>query len=367
MAPDPVPRLRRRQAPCAIALIVAAMLSSDVGFGFSITAPFALRRPRPSRRAMGVRLSHVPEPAGIDADGLRPMAGNTDASAAAASLSVGSRVELLADRKVYTVVERRAGGWWQLKAEDGSGLVSARRKGFQLCAGGYAPVAAATRPPPPPPRPPSPAIPPPRAPPGAAAPPTAQGLVAHLDAAQLRCPHEAVREWVLFSDLHLSERSLGTCLEVLRAVHEAAVSRGAGIIFLGDFWHVRGTLPVAVLNPVLSALSQWTQPVVLLPGNHDQVTLGGDVHALTPLQFALQRSHPSQCVVIESPSMFLGALWVPYLRDPSKLEAVLASQEARTAAAIFCHTDVAGARMNDGRWLRVPALVQSSSLALSRT
>ena len=33
--------------------------------------------------------------------------------------------------------------------------------------------------------------------------------------------------------------------------------------------------------------------------------------------------------------MFLGALWVPYLRDPRKLEAVLTSTEVRTAAAIF--------------------------------
>jgi metallophosphoesterase superfamily enzyme len=54
-------------------------------------------------------------------------------------------------------------------------------------------------------------------------------------------------------------------------VHKEAQGRGAGIIFLGDFWHIRGALRVEVLNRVMAELAQWTQPVVLLPGNHDQV------------------------------------------------------------------------------------------------
>ena len=39
----------------------------------------------------------------------------------------------------------------------------------------------------------------------------------------------------------------------------------------GDFWHVRGALCVDLLNRVLTALKQWTQPVIMIPGNHDQV------------------------------------------------------------------------------------------------
>lgn len=38
--------------------------------------------------------------------------------------------------------------------------------------------------------------------------------------------------------------------------------------------------------PIMNRLATWTRPVVMIPGNHDQVTLGGGVHALTPLQFA---------------------------------------------------------------------------------
>lgn len=36
----------------------------------------------------------------------------------------------------------------------------------------------------------------------------------------------------------------------------------------------------------MERLATWTRPVVMIPGNHDQVTLGGGVHSLTPLQFA---------------------------------------------------------------------------------
>lgn len=42
---------------------------------------------------------------------------------------------------------------------------------------------------------------------------------------------------------------------------------------------------VDLLVPVMERLSTWTRPVVMIPGNHDQVTLGGGMHALTPLQF----------------------------------------------------------------------------------
>lgn len=155
-------------------------------------------------------------------------------------------------------------------------------------------------------------------------------------------PHADVSEWVVFSDLHLSDRSLPTCLEVLETVHRTAQQRGAGIAFLGDWWHVRGSLNVKVLNACLDALSEWEAPVILLPGNHDQVSLGGLEHALTPLAFALRRAGPKQCVVIDKPSVFLGALWVPYMRDQEALAEVLRSPQALEATAVFCHAEVSG-------------------------
>lgn len=41
----------------------------------------------------------------------------------------------------------------------------------------------------------------------------------------------------------------------------------------GDFWHVRGMLPVNPLNRVLEEFREWKQPTLMLVGNHDQVWL----------------------------------------------------------------------------------------------
>ena len=118
---------------------------------------------------------------------------------------------------------------------------------------------------------------------------TAAAVEFELKTIQAPVRHQQTSKWVIFSDLHVKSTSIESCEQVLQAVHEAAVSRDAGIIFLGDFWHVRGALSVDLLNRVLRALEQWTQPVIMIPGNHDQVT--DNHHPLflpnTPLRYPL--------------------------------------------------------------------------------
>jgi hypothetical protein len=46
---------------------------------------------------------------------------------------------------------------------------------------------------------------------------------------------ELPQQWLAFSDLHVSPKTLGTCLQVLERVHEEASRRGAGILFLGEW------------------------------------------------------------------------------------------------------------------------------------
>ena len=82
-----------------------------------------------------------------------------------------------------------------------------------------------------------------------------------------------MERWLAFSDLHVKDSSMDTCEIVLRNIHDEALKNNAGIIFLGDFWHVRGSLSVELLNRVLRCFSEWTQPVILIPGNHDQVDI----------------------------------------------------------------------------------------------
>lgn len=175
-----------------------------------------------------------------------------------------------------------------------------------------------------------------------------------------------VNGWVVFSDLHVSTRTLPVCLEVLRRVHREATERNAGvefgfwpktpllpetrlfppgILFLGDFWHERGSLPVLPLNAVLGELASWTQPALFLVGNHDQVSLGGDLHALD----ALARVNPHRLHIFTSPALYLDALWLPYRRTEGELRQAIAQATAAPGRprAIFAHVDLVGAHMNE--------------------
>ena len=154
-----------------------------------------------------------------------------------------------------------------------------------------------------------------------------------------QAPFPQVARWVVFSDLHCTTKTLDTCLDVLDFVHDQAVKREAGIIFLGDFWTERGRLPTAPLNAVIDVLRHWTQPTIWLPGNHDQVDLGGLEHGIAPL---------AACnplfTCIDEPEVDGGALWVPYRRRSSEVVECIA---AHPGLPVFCHIDVIGAFMND--------------------
>ena len=157
---------------------------------------------------------------------------------------------------------------------------------------------------------------------------------------------KSVNKWIIFSDLHVKSSSIEICEEVLKKVHDEALARNAGIMFLGDFWHVRGVLNVELLNRVLKSLQLWSQPVIMIPGNHDQVTLGGTVHALEPLKYAFDEK---RILMINEPSICLNALWVPYRRDHQLMKSILnAGNKNDDIDIIFCHADVKGAFMNDG-------------------
>ena len=162
-------------------------------------------------------------------------------------------------------------------------------------------------------------------------------------------------KWVIFTDLHCAPSSLDTCLKVLERVHELAVQHNAGVLFLGDFWHTRGTLRVDVLNDVLAQFATWTVPLIMIPGNHDQVTLGGHSHGLTALQNAYRvqledGTYLPGPLILSYPTKFLNALFVPHIRTLSKMEAIVQSELAHSqesTAALFVHADVTGAYMND--------------------
>ncbi|KAL0029555.1 hypothetical protein WJX79_003952 [Trebouxia sp. C0005] len=151
---------------------------------------------------------------------------------------------------------------------------------------------------------------------------------------------DKVQRWVMFSDLHVSIRTLDTCISVLQKIKKEATSRKAGILFLGDFWHARGALPVEPLNAILREFESWRQPTLMLVGNHDQVSVGGLDHALQPLAAACSAIH-----IVDVPTLYRDALWLPYRKDRAQLKEAI--QDAGDIKAVFAHADVMGAMMNE--------------------
>ena len=105
------------------------------------------------------------------------------------------------------------------------------------------------------------------------------------------------------------------------------------------------------LNAVLANLRTWTVPLVLIPGNHDQITLGGRNHGLTPLENAYMLKTADGIVpgplVLSYPTKFRNALFIPHIRDVSAMESILQSPQSQSVSSLFVHAEVTGAYMND--------------------
>ncbi|CAI5500517.1 unnamed protein product [Closterium sp. Naga37s-1] len=226
-----------------------------------------------------------------------------------------------------------------------------------------------------------------------------------FDPPALPAAFEGVQRWVLFSDLHVSRRNAELCAALLTHVHQLAKDRAAGVVCLGDFWHVRGSLPVEALNAVMQAMGPavWTQPTIMIPGNHDQVPLHRPCHAaalfirfapfcLLPLSLpsflaipsllslpltlvahppllpprpsppgqvsvdgtqhalaVLARINP-HIVVLSNPTVLLAALWLPFRHHAPLLTSAMHQAlhapppSAPPIRAVFMHADVEGAR-----------------------
>ena len=97
------------------------------------------------------------------------------------------------------------------------------------------------------------------------------------------------KRFVLFTDLHVQRSTMPVCVQLLRKVAAEAHARDAGVICLGDFWHAGGVLQTRALNSVLAEIRSWgaNTPLLMIPGNHDQLSLGGKEHALSFLEHVM--------------------------------------------------------------------------------
>lgn len=85
----------------------------------------------------------------------------------------------------------------------------------------------------------------------------------------------------------------------------------------------------------------------MIPGNHDQVTLGGHSHGLTPIENAYRVGSVPGPLVLSYPTKFRDALFIPHIRNIATMESIVQSSIARECNSFFIHAEVTGALMND--------------------
>eukprot|EP01132_Coremiostelium_polycephalum_P004210 gene4210-5272_t len=93
---------------------------------------------------------------------------------------------------------------------------------------------------------------------------------------------------LLFTDLHVSSNTLERTLEVLKSIRLLSSNKKQQestipVVFLGDFWHQRHSLQVRHIDQLLQEFDHWNReniPIIIIPGNHDQVSLDGQVHGV---------------------------------------------------------------------------------------
>ena len=150
--------------------------------------------------------------------------------------------------------------------------------------------------------------------------------------------------FVVFSDLHVWAATLTQARHVLDKVGELAEERKAGIVCTGDFWNLRGTLNVRQVDEVLRAIEQWHCPWWFVPGNHDQVSIDGQIHGLNIFR-AFARG-----TVVDEPLLLpeLGIAFVPW-REEGQDALYKLSASAAGPYTIFGHAEVQNAVSNNGR------------------
>ena len=151
--------------------------------------------------------------------------------------------------------------------------------------------------------------------------------------------------FIAFSDLHVSAKTIDRCLQALAGVREYALHYGAKIVFTGDFWDARGVLNVRHVHALLDEFHRWRDArieAVIIPGNHDQVSVDGAIHGVRIFEpFANITVATDRVLWTERKIAF-----IPWREDPAE-QAAQFELDGKDWT-IFGHAEVTGAQTNHG-------------------
>jgi len=152
--------------------------------------------------------------------------------------------------------------------------------------------------------------------------------------------------FVAFADLHVAPATLDRALAVLRRVGDLAIAHEARILCLGDFFDIRGSVQVRIVDALMAEFDRWRDAgieAVFIPGNHDQVTVSGAVHGLRMFD-----AYPNIQVATEPLFWHERQIaFLPWREDPEEQAEMFAAVEP--GWTIFGHAEAQGAISNSGK------------------
>lgn len=170
--------------------------------------------------------------------------------------------------------------------------------------------------------------------------PPAQATALQQDPAVLSLLTEV---FILITDLHVGAKTVDRVVEVLRRARALALRYRATIVCLGDFWDRRGILAIRQLDPILEEFDLWRMQnvrAVIIPGNHDQVSVNGKVHGVRVFDAYGNIQVATEPIVWPVEKV----MFLPWREDAAEQNALF--QAADTGWTVFAHAEVQGAITN---------------------
>ena len=160
-------------------------------------------------------------------------------------------------------------------------------------------------------------------------------------------PGEPFR-FIVFGDLHVNNETLERACELLSIVGDKAREYEAGIVCLGDFWDMRGTLDVRQVEQILSVLESIKARKIFIPGNHDQVALDGTIHGMNIFRGYQDIEVATDRIIVNDGTQ---TVFIPWRERPEEQREIFDLSRVVNGFnwALFGHAEVAGAIANSGK------------------
>jgi DNA repair exonuclease SbcCD nuclease subunit len=170
---------------------------------------------------------------------------------------------------------------------------------------------------------------------------------------------------ILFSDLHAHpfkqyatilsngmNSRLMDAINCIAQVYEHAIAVGADVVlFGGDLFHVRKTIPVVAFNAVYEQMAKFVGsriPVIMIHGNHDQADRVGNVHSIHAFRSFLEViDKPGWNEVRCANGEELQLMAVPYIENIPQLQEAVSTPCPHPGAhkLLLGHLGIQGAKV----------------------